>query len=566
LVVGRLGTIGQVMPAALTMPDRSDMQPAADDATRRQDVEAERTLVVLNEQADSMRTELAQLRQKLTELQQEVSSERSIQLREANEKLILAALHADSIADAAVKSLGELARSTQRDTLTDTPNRALMLDRIENALALARRHGTRVAVLFLDLDGFKRVNDTLGHSIGDITLQLAARRLESVVRDSDTVGRHGGDEFLVLMSEISQAPDAALVAEKILVEFAVPAQVGEHEIPLPVSIGIAVFPEDGDDARMLIDRADVAMYHAKSQAGNSFQFYNKVTFSERHPQTRPDFLRLSMLSEESVRAEQNSQMRDLREANEQLVLGALTSQDIQARAEIKQRQQVKFIAIVAHELRNPLNPIRNAAEVLKRVRGDHALLATLQGIIERQVTHMSRLIDDLLDGTRGGVGKLRLQRSTVDVLYSIGVAIDTCRPAVEARRQQLILDLPPGPLNIEGDHLRLAQIFSNLLDNASKYTPEGGNISLAVTTDGDAIVITVADNGIGITPNALPHIFELFVQDERALDQQSGGLGIGLAVVRDLVEAHGGNVVAMSAGKDRGSEFIVRLPLLRISG
>jgi diguanylate cyclase (GGDEF)-like protein len=533
------------------MPDRDDTQAAAEEVAR------------LNEQADGMRIELAQLRQTLADVRRGVTWEHSVHLREANEKLVLAALHAESIADAAVKSLSELSSSTQRDTLTDTPNRVLMLDRIESAIALARRRGTRVAVLFIDLDGFKRINDTMGHAIGDTALQLAARRLESVVRNSDTVGRYGGDEFLVLMSEILQPTDATVIVEKILVTFATPAQVGDQDIDLPVSIGIAVFPEDGQDARALIDRADAAMYLAKKQAGSSFQFFNEDTSTQRILQARTGVVLPSKQSEESFKAAQSSQMRHLREANEQLVLGALTSQDMQARAEDKHRQQVKFIAMVAHELRNPLNPIRSAAELLKRVRGDQELLANLQGIIERQVVHMSRLIDDLLDGSRAGLGKLRLQCSTVNILDVVGVALDTCRPAMEARHQHLTLNLSSAPLNMEGDHLRLAQMVSNLLDNASKYTPKGGSITLTTKADDDAIVIVVADNGIGITPDALTHIFELFVQDERALALQSGGLGIGLAVVRDLVEAHNGTVVAKSAGTDRGSEFIVRLPLAR---
>jgi diguanylate cyclase len=536
------------------MPEQDDTLPPADEVAR------------LNEQANCMRLELAQLRQQLTAVQRGVTSEHSVNLQEANEKLVLAALHAESIADAAVKSLNELSRSAQRDTLTDTPNRAVMLDRIENAIALARRHGTSVAVLFIDLDGFKRVNDTFGHAIGDTTLQLAARRLESVVRNSDTVGRHGGDEFLVLMSEILQATDATIVVEKILNAFAAPILLGEHEIELPVSIGVAVFPEDGEDGRVLIDRADAAMYLAKRQAGSSFHFVNKDTSTERLLYARTEVVRPSTQSEESARAAQSSQMQHLREANEQLVIGALSSQAMQAHAEAKHRQQVRFIAMVAHELRNPLNPIRSAAELLKRVRGDQELLANLRVIIERQVAHMSRLIDDLLDGSRAGLGKLRLQRSTVNVLDAVEVAIDTCRPGIEARRQNLRLQLPSAPLNMDADHLRLAQIVSNLLENASKYTLEGGTITLTTKSEGDSIVIIVADNGIGITSDALAHIFDLFVQDERALALQNGGLGIGLAVVRDLVEAHDGTVVARSAGADRGSEFIVRLPIRRTGG
>jgi signal transduction histidine kinase len=395
---------------------------------------------------------------------------------------------------------------------------------------------------------------------------LTARRLDSVVRKSDTVGRHGGDEFLVLLSELKQPADAGLIAEKILVTFDAPTQVDRHQFDLTVSIGIAVYPEDGDDARTLIEHADTAMYHAKNQEGNSFQFFNHGIATAQLPAARIDAIPPSRQSEASLRAARSSQMQHLREANEQLLLGALTLQDMQARAEVKHQQQIKFIAMVAHELRNPLNPIRTAADLLKRVGGDHALLATLQGIIERQVAHMSRLIDDLLDGSRAVVGKLRLHRSIVDILEAVSVAIETCRPAMEARKQHFGMHLPRAPLHMEGDHLRLAQIFSNLLDNASKYTPRGGSITLTVKTEGDAIVVTVADDGIGITPEALTHIFELFVQDERALALQAGGLGIGLAVVRDLVEAHDGSVVANSAGKDSGSEFTVRLPIRRSAG
>jgi diguanylate cyclase (GGDEF)-like protein len=550
-VVGPPGASRHETPTALTMPDRDDTQAAADEVAR------------LNEQAEAMRTELARLRQTLADVQRGTNWERSLHLREANEKLVLAALHAETIADAAVKSLSELSRSTQRDTLTDTPNRALMLDRIETAIALARRHGTRIAVLFVDLDGFKRVNDTFGHAIGDTALQLAARRLESVVRSSDTVGRYGGDEFLVLMAEIQEPTDATVIVEKIIVTFATPVQLSGQDIDLPVSIGIAVFPDHGQDARALIDRADAAMYLAKAQPGSSFQFFNEDTSTQRMLQARTHVVLPSKQTEESLHAAQSSQMQHLREANEQLVLGALISQDMHARAEVKHRQQVKFMAMVAHELRNPLNPIRSAAELLKRARGNQELLDNLQGIIERQVAHMSRLIDDLLDGSRAGLGKLRLQLSTVNILDVVGSAVDTCRPSMEARQQHLAVNLPPAPLNMVGDNLRLAQIVSNLLDNASKYTPKGGSITLTAKAEGDAIVITVADNGIGISPDALAHIFELFVQDERALALQNGGLGIGLAVVRDLVEAHDGTVVARSAGTDRGSEFIVRLPRLR---
>jgi signal transduction histidine kinase len=253
---------------------------------------------------------------------------------------------------------------------------------------------------------------------------------------------------------------------------------------------------------------------------------------------------------------------DLREANEQLVIAALSAQQLEARARETHHRQVAFLAMVAHELRNPLVPIRTAAELLARAQLDDTMLPRLHVIIMRQVRHMSRLIDDLLDGSRAGTGTFRLQSSAVEMAQILDLAVETCRPAMESRQQHLSVQMPQGPLVVNGDAMRLAQVFSNLLDNASKYTPRGGSISLTSSVHGDALAITVSDNGIGITAEALPRIFELFVQDERARVLHSGGLGIGLAVVRDLVEAHGGSVIGRSAGTDQGSEFVVKLPLV----
>src|SRR6202046_5625821 len=169
------------------------------------------TVAALKQQADAIRADIARSRRELVQVQRDIAGTRAAQLVEANEQLVLAALQAETIAEAATGHLDELARTSQRDALTDTPNRALMLDRLENAIALARRHVTRLAVLFLDLDQFKHINDTLGHMVGDEVLRLVARRLESVVRASDSVSRHGGDEFLVLVGEITQSADAAVI-------------------------------------------------------------------------------------------------------------------------------------------------------------------------------------------------------------------------------------------------------------------------------------------------------------------------------------------------------------------
>ncbi len=168
--------------------------------------------------------------------------------------------------------LGELTRTSQRDVLTGTPNRALMLDRVGSAIAMSHRRGTRAALLFVDLDCFKQINDTLGHAVGDSVLRLVTRRLESVIRDSDTVSRHGGDEFLVLLAEVSHPTDAALIAAKMLLAVAEP--VPEPLPALSASIGIAIYPEDGQEAALLIANADAAMYRSKKQGRGGFAFHS----------------------------------------------------------------------------------------------------------------------------------------------------------------------------------------------------------------------------------------------------------------------------------------------------
>jgi signal transduction histidine kinase len=242
------------------------------------------------------------------------------------------------------------------------------------------------------------------------------------------------------------------------------------------------------------------------------------------------------------------------------VLAALAAQELEEQTKTQHARQVKFMAMVAHELRNPLTPIRTAAELLKRVLTED-VMEDVQLVIERQVAHMSRLVEDLLDSARVNAGKFRLEPTGVELVDILNLAAETCRPAIAARHQHLTLRLPSDALPVEGDPVRLAQVFCNLLDNASKYTQDGGEITVTGATADDTVTITVSDNGIGIAPDALASIFDMYVQDERALTRRKGGLGIGLAVVRDLVEAHGGKIVARSAGENLGSEFVVTLPL-----
>ena len=523
---------------------------------------AERTVALLNKEADEIRANIIRSRSELEQLQREFGGSKAAQLVEANEQLVLAAIQAETIAETATSHLDELARSSQRDALTDTPNRALMLDRLENAISLARRHVTRLAVLFLDLDQFKHINDTLGHAVGDEVLQLVARRLESVVRASDTVSRHGGDEFLVLIGEVSKASDAAVIAAKILAVLTAPCQVGDHLLRLSASLGIATYPDDGEDAASLVSRADAAMYRSKRRRLGGFEFHREEIPGALAPeQSWTDAPHAPAARHHSALAEQQPRLRELREANEQLVIAALTAQQMEVQAEQAYSRQTKFLAMVAHELRNPLIPIQTAAGLLNRALTDEPLLARLQAAIKRQVALVARLVDDLLDSSRVSAGKFRLECSTVEMAGVLSLAVETCRPAFEARSQRLSIHLAPAPLLVLGDPLRLGQIFSNLLDNASKYTPKGGEISLTAVVLERTLQVTVSDNGIGIMSEALPNIFELYMQDEYAVAHDSCGLGIGLAVVRDLVEAHGGAVAARSPGRDLGSDFTVSLPM-----
>jgi signal transduction histidine kinase len=174
---------------------------------------------------------------------------------------------------------------------------------------------------------------------------------------------------------------------------------------------------------------------------------------------------------------------------------------------------------------------------------------------------MARLIEDLLEGSRVSTGKLRLELGQVDLQEVLAQAVETCRSLMESRQQQLAVALPAGPVNLRGDPVRLRQIVNNLLDNASKYTGKGGAISVTMAVQEQTVTIAVADNGVGIAPDVLPTVFDMFVQDTRDHALSNGGLGIGLAVVRDLVQAHGGTVSATSAGKQCGSQFVVHLPL-----
>jgi len=225
------------------------------------------------------------------------------------------------------------------------------------------------------------------------------------------------------------------------------------------------------------------------------------------------------------------------------------------------RRKDEFLAMLAHELRNPLAPIRNAVEILKATGGSSTHEQHARAVIERQIQHMSRLVDDLLDVSRITQGKVALRRETVALAKVVSNAVEATRSLMDARRQHLTVSTGPDPILVNADLTRLIQVLVNLLDNASKFTPEGGQIWIEARSRDGLAVLSVRDDGAGLPADLVPHVFELFRQADRSLDRTRGGLGIGLTIVRSLVELHDGTVQAASAGPGLGSEFQIALPL-----
>jgi signal transduction histidine kinase/DNA-binding response OmpR family regulator len=224
------------------------------------------------------------------------------------------------------------------------------------------------------------------------------------------------------------------------------------------------------------------------------------------------------------------------------------------------RRKDEFLAMLSHELRNPLAPIRNAVELLRRIAPADTRLTWARDVVDRQVTHMAQLVDELLDVSRITQGKITLKKEALELEKVLAHAIETARPLMDARSQTFSVRMPEAPVWMQGDFARLAQVVANLLNNAAKYTQEGGHIALeASASNGEALVI-VRDNGMGIDRELLPRVFELFSQGERSLDRALGGLGVGLTVVQRLVELHNGRVEVASEGAGKGAEFRIVLP------
>lgn len=240
-----------------------------------------------------------------------------------------------------------------------------------------------------------------------------------------------------------------------------------------------------------------------------------------------------------------------------------TDELAQANAQLRDtdRRKDEFLALLAHELRNPLAPMRNALEIMSLAADNPAAVERARAMLDRQVNQMVRLIEDLLDVSRITTGKLRVHLERVQLGEVIETALEMSRPLIDKAKLTLTTDLPAEPVALKADRVRLAQVFSNLLNNAAKYTEAGGRVTLAVTCGGGWVAAAVADTGVGIPAEVMPRVFELFTQVDKHLNRAQGGLGIGLALVKRLVELHGGSVTAHSDGPGKGTTFTVKLPL-----
>ena len=356
---------------------------------------------------------------------------------------------------------------------------------------------------------------------------------------SDVLARHGIDTFICrqhadLAHEIERGASAVLVAEEALLQGAQSVLVRAIERqPRWSDLPVLVVARDGADSVQVAD--------AMARLGN-------VTLLERP-------LRISTLVSTVKSA--------LRARERQYQMLTHLDELEQARDAIAASAQRKdeFLAMLAHELRNPLAPIRNALHLLGESAVPEQERASLRSMMKRQVDHMVRLVDDLVEVSRLSRGTIELRRDVVELADVLRNAIDLSRPLIDTGRHALHLDLPEEALPVEADPVRLAQVFGNLLNNAAKYASSGGEIRIHARRDGNEVVVSVRDRGIGIEPDVLPHVFELFTQGRREAHRAQDGLGIGLTLVRSLVEMHGGAVSAHSQGRGCGSEFIVRLPL-----
>jgi PAS domain S-box-containing protein len=344
-------------------------------------------------------------------------------------------------------------------------------------------------------------------------------------------------------------------------------EAGYFQQAIDVLLATGWFSYEGEKVRKSGERfpAQILLALTKDQTGKVVGFVEIVQDLTEHKRAEEE-LRNHRDHLEVLVAKRTTELANANEAlqaeiTERKRVEVELRKQAQELAEADQRKN-EFLAMLAHELRNPLAPVLSAVHVM-RLSGTVGPTAQQAGeVVERQIRRMSRIVDDLLDVSRITNGKVQLRKEVMTLAAAVAGAVETVRPFVQSRRHELSVSLPPEPVCLAGDQTRLEQVLANLLHNAAKYTEPGGSIWLTAERDQDDIVVRVRDNGIGIAPDMLPRIFDLFAQADCSLDRSQGGLGIGLTLVRTLVEMHGGSVHVSTTCAGQGSEFVVRLPAL----
>jgi PAS domain S-box-containing protein len=398
--------------------------------------------------------------------------------------------------------------------------------------------------VLIDRDGKDRPIDDSAAPIRD----SAGATLGAVLVFRDVAERKLADQSRILLAAIVEASEDAIVSKTL--DGVIRSWNGGAERLFGYTAGEAVGqpitliipPERRDEERAILERL---------RRGERVEHFETVR-----------------VARDGRRIDISLTVAPLFDEDGQVIGASKIARDITQRKQVEaalraaDRRKDEFLALLAHELRNPLGPLGNGVQLLRLAGNDADTVARVGAMLDRQLGHMVRLIDDLLDIARIGQNKIELRRARVPLASVIDSAVETARPSIEAGGHELSVSLPTEPLYLHADLTRLAQVFSNLLTNSAKYTRSSGHIWLTANRQGEDAVVSVRDDGIGIPADALPRVFDIFSQVDQSIERATGGLGIGLALVKGLVEMHGGRVSAESDGSGKGSTFTAQLPAL----
>ena len=464
------------------------------------------------------------------------------EIEEASELLAVTALHAAAAAEESRGRLERAARPFEVDALTGLPNRLLFRDRFSQALAHARRQNSRVGVLFIDLDHFKEINDEYGHNVGDLIIQYVANCLKHAGRDVDTVCRHGGDEFLILLSEIGDTVSAALFAEKILEALREPVRIADATFTVSASIGISLYPDDGADQDALIQRADAAMYVAKRNGSRiAFASPHLQLISASNEHTADMGMRDPVGLLELALSDAHTEIANLRARNTRLERDLLGAEREQAKANEAKQYQSHLLNVVAHELRNTLAPLSSAAEVLTLLRTGPSMMDRLELVLKRQIGHISRMLNDLLDVSRLNMGRLTVDHQRVDLAEVIEASMLELATEFAKREQSVRVSVETVSPVVAGDTVRLRQVVTTLLERVSASLSKGASMTVSLYEHEDLLFVAIADGqGSGDQHDASAAALDL--NSPHTSSATGTILTVAVMVVIELLKSHGGHL------------------------